>query len=122
MFTGCSAFESPNSSLGVPGTASVTSGDWKVEARGEFLGGGRVEIQVDLAIKKVGDPTRTIVSPSVLTVVGQDAVISTGDNGTDTTCSISTTRDGSRVVVTVAVIISQGGRTVSKPMLRFVME
>ena len=48
MFAGCSAFQSPNSSLGTPGANAVAQGDWRVEARGRFINGGRVEIQVDL--------------------------------------------------------------------------
>ena len=122
MFTGCSAFESPNSSLSTPGAASVTSGKWQVEGRAKFLNGGRVEVQVDLEIKQVGDPTRTIATPSILTVVGENAVITISGNGADVTCSISTTRDDSRVIVTVTSIITQGGRAVSRPTLRFSLD
>ena len=122
MFTGCSAFQSPNSSLGTPGANAVTVGKWRVEARGKFLNGGTVEVQVDLNIQKVGDPTKTIATPSIITVVGQDAVITLEGNGANVTCSVSTVREDSRVIVTVATIISQGGSPVARPMLRFAID
>ena len=119
MFTGCSAFQSPNSSLGTPGANAVTVGKWRVEARGKFLNGGTVEVQVDLNIQKVGDPTKTIATPSIIIVVGQDAVVTISGNGADVTCSVSAVREESRVIVTVSTVISQDGSSVAKPMLRF---
>lgn len=119
VFTGCSAFQSPNASLGEPGTASVTNGDWQVRARGKFLDEGRVKVQIDMEIKEIGDPTRTIAAPTIVTLVGEDAVITVTGNGADVTCSVSTVRDDSRVIVTVASVISRGGRAVSRPKLRF---
>ena len=122
MFTGCSAFQSPNSDLGTPGASSVTVGKWRVEARGRFLNGGTVEIQTDLKIQQVGDPTKTIATPSLVTVVGQDAVISVGGNGADVTCSLTAVREDSRAIVTVACVIAQGGSPVARPVLRFAIE
>ena len=122
IFTGCSAFQSPNSSLGTPGANAVTDGKWRVEARGKFLNRGTVEVQVDLNIQKVGDPTSTITTPSLITVVGQDVVATISGNGADATCSVSTVREDSRVIVTVATVISQGGSPVARPMLRFAID
>ena len=124
MFSGCSAFQSPNSSLGNSGASAVSQGDWRVEARGRFINGGRVEIRVDLDVQKIGDPNQTVAAPSIVTVVGQDAVVTiSGDTpGINVTCSISTVREGSRAIVTVATVISQQGRVVSRPKIVFPVE
>ena len=121
-FTGCSALQAPNSELGTPGASAISDGTWRVEARGRFVNEGRTQIQVDLEIQRVGDPSRTIASPSVLTVVGEDAVVEISGNGADLTCSVATVRKDSRVLVTVATVIAQGGRVVARPMLRFPLD
>lgn len=118
-FTGCSALQAPNSDLGTPGASAVSDGTWRVEARGRFVNEGRTQIQVDLEIQRVGDPSRTIASPSVLTVVGEDAVVEISGNGADLTCSVAVVRKDSQVLATVTTIIAQGGRVVARPMLRF---
>jgi len=122
LLVGCSAFQSPNAGLGDAGANSVTTGDWRVAARGEFTGPSKAGIQVDLLVQKVGDPTREIASPSILTVVGQDAVMITEGNGANVTCSVASRWDGSKVIVDVTTVISQGNREVSRPRIRFAIE
>ncbi len=122
LVAGCSAFQSPNAGLGEAGPNSVTTGDWRVAASGEFVGPSKSEIRVDLLVQKVGDPTREIASPSILSVVGQDAVVGVGGNGADVTCSVASRRDGSKVIIDVTTVISQGNREVSRPRIRFAIE
>ena len=119
MFAGCSAFQSPNSNLGTPGANAVTDGKWRLEARGRFINGNNSEIKIDLVIQQVGDPTKTVATPAMVTVVGEDAVITMAGNGADVVCSVSTVREDSRAIVTVSSVISQGGSPVARPMLRF---
>ncbi len=116
---GCAAQSPPNADLTLPGASVVTVDGWQLEARGEFLDPERVQVRIDLLIRKVGDPSRVIASPTMTTIVGEDSVIESAGNGNDVTCSVSTVRKGSGVQVTVTSVITRDGRAVSRPSLRF---
>ena len=116
---GCAAQSPPNADLTLTGASVVTVDGWQLEARGEFLDPERVQLRIDMVIRKTGDPSRLIASPTMITIVGEDSVIESAGNGNDVTCSVSTVRNGSRVQVTVNSIITRNGSPVARPSLRF---
>lgn len=115
---GCSAQQSPNATLATPGDRSVTVGGWQLEARGEFVDADRTQVRVDLVVRKVGDPSRTIASPAVVVTVGEEATVEiTGEY--DVAIAVLPTRTADGVSVSATGVIRDGGTVKSTLPLRF---
>lgn len=118
LFAGCSATQSPNATLATPGDRSVTVGGWQLEARGEFADPDHATVRVDFVVRKVGDPSRVLATPAVITRVGEEAVIEiTGEYDIAITVRPERGRDG--VEVTATGVIRDGGSVRSTLPLRF---
>ena len=78
-----------------------------------------MQLRVDMVITETGDPPRTIASPSVITAVGEDALVEIQGDGANVVCSIASRRDGSSVIVTVTAVVGRGNTPIGQPTLRF---
>ena len=116
---GCAAQSPPNVDLTLPGAKAVTVDGWQVEARGRFIDPERIQIQIDLVIRRSGDPTRVIASPSMIALVGEESIVQTQGNGDDVTCVVTTRRADSGAVVDVNTRITKGSTLQASPQLRF---
>ena len=116
---GCAAQSPPNANLTRPGASAVTVDGWQVEARGQFIDPERIQIEIDLVVRRSGDPTRVIASPTMVVVVGEESVVEVQGNGNDVTCVVATRRTDSGAVVDVTTRITKGSTLESSPQLRF---
>ena len=117
---GCASQQPPLADPDADGRYSTVGVDGlRLAAKGEFVGEDQVQLRVDIVITATGDPPRTIASPSVITTVGEDAVVQVQGNGEDVVCSIAARRDGSGVIVTVTAVVGRGNTPIGRPTLRF---
>lgn len=117
----CSGQQSPNASLPAPGGRSVTVGDWQLEARGAFADPDRATIRVDLVVRRIGDPSHVIASPSVITTVGEDAKIGSFGGEHDVEVTVTSVRGRDGVEVTAKGVVGDGASVKSTLPLRFVI-
>lgn len=115
----CSAQQSPNTTLSTPGDRSVTVGGWQLEARGAFADPDQATIRVDFVVRRVGDPSRVIASPSMIAPVGEEAKMQTfgGEFDVEVTVTSARTQDG--VAVTANAVVRDGASVKSTLPLRF---